>query len=82
MSTETTKKQREPGYSLQSVEKSAPPQGMQEGEWHTYTLVRGESEIKGVRFDTFKAVTEHGKELAEKINLRNNWNTSHYSAQK
>lgn len=48
---------------------------MQEGEWYTYTLVRGESEIKGVRFDTFKAVTEHGKELAEKINSRNNWNT-------
>ncbi len=77
MSTETTKKQREQGYSLKSVEKSEPPQGMQEGEWHTYILVRGKSEIKGVRFDTLKAVTEHGKELAEKINIRNNWNTSY-----
>jgi hypothetical protein len=69
-------KKKEPGYSLKSVEKSAPPRGMQDGEWHSYTLVRGKLEITGVRFDTLKAVTAHARELAEKINDRNGWTTA------
>jgi len=64
------------GYTLKSVEKSAPPKGMQEGEWHSYLLVRGKLEIKGVRFDTLKAVTKHARELAETINNRNGWTTA------
>ena len=68
-------KKNEPGYSLKNVEKSAPPRGMQEGEWHSYTLVRGNLEITGVRFDTLKAVTKHARELAETINARNGWGT-------
>jgi hypothetical protein len=66
-------KKEKPGYSLKSVEKSEPPRGMQEGEWHKYTLVRGKLEIIGIRFDTLKAVTQHAKELAETINARNGW---------
>ena len=68
-------KERETGYSLKSVEKASPPRGMQEGEWHSYTLIRGKLEIKGVRFDTLKAVTIHAKELVETINARNGWST-------
>ncbi len=69
------KKNNEPGYTLKSVEKSAPPRGFEEGEWHSYTLVRGKSEITGVRSDTLKAVTKHARELAETINNRNGWTT-------
>jgi hypothetical protein len=61
------------GYSLKSVEKSAPPKGMQNGEWHKYTLERGKLKIEGVRFDTLKAVTKHANELAKTINARNGW---------
>ena len=68
-------KKDEPGYSVKSVEKSPPPEGFQEGEWHCYTLVRGNQEIKGVRFDTLKAVKKHARELAETINARNGWTT-------
>lgn len=68
-------KKNEPGYSVKSVEKSPPPKGFQEGEWHCYTLARGKQEIKGVRFDTLKAVTKHARELTETINARNGWTT-------
>ena len=68
-------KKNQPGYSVKSVEKSPPPKGFQEGEWHCYILVRGNQEIKGVRFDTLKAVTKHARELAETINTRNGWGT-------
>ena len=66
-------KKNDPGYTLKSVEKSLPPRGMQEGEWHSYTLVCGTLEISGVRFDSLKAVTKHAKELAKTINARNGW---------
>lgn len=68
-------KKNETGYSVKNVEKSDPPRGMQEGEWHSYTLVRGSLEIKGVRFDSFKAVTKHARELADTINARNGWSS-------
>ena len=68
-------KKNQPGYSVKSVEKSLPPKGMQEGEWHCYILIRGNQEIKGVRFDTLKAVKKHARELAETINTRNGWTT-------
>lgn len=66
-------KKDEPGYTLKSVEKSEPPKGMQEGEWHRYILVRGNLEISGVCFDTLKAVTAHAEELVVTINKRNGW---------
>ena len=72
-------KKEEPGYYLKCVEKSAPPKGFQEGEWHRYILVRGNQEINGVRFDTLKAVTEHAKELAKTINARNGWSSISFS---
>ncbi len=64
------------GFSLKSVEKSAPPRGMQEGEWHSYILERGNQQINGTRFDTLKAVTKHARELAETINARNGWGSA------
>ena len=66
-------KKGDSGYRLKSVEKAEPPTGMQEGEWHSYTLVCGKFEIGGVRFDTMKAVTKHAKELVKTINARNGW---------
>ena len=68
-------KNNEPGYSVKSVDMSEPPRGMPAGEWHSYILVRGKTEITGVRCDTLQAVKIHARELAEKINARNGWST-------
>lgn len=58
-------------YQLESVEKCPPPEGITGGDWYYYVIVRGISRIDGKRSGTLKQVNAHAKDLADRINKRN-----------
>jgi hypothetical protein len=60
----------EESYHVMTVEKSAAPEGMPGNDWHHYVIGRGSSIIEGKKTGTLKDVTEHAKDLAERINAR------------
>jgi hypothetical protein len=57
-------------YKIVTVEKSPAPRGMTGDDWHHYVIGRGDSIIEGSKVGTLKEVTEHAKDLAERINAR------------
>ena len=58
-------------YKVVTVEKGKAPKGMTGDDWHHYVIGRGTSIIEGDKVGTLKDVTVHAKELAERINARN-----------
>ena len=58
-------------YQLESVEKCSPPTGIAGVDWYYYVIVRGISRIDGKRSGTLKEVTAHAKDLADRVNKRN-----------
>ena len=58
-------------YELESVEKCSAPEGIAGDDWYYYVIVKGVSRIDGRRSGTLKEVTAHAKDLAERINKRN-----------
>ena len=58
-------------YKLESVEKCASPDGIAGENWYYYVIVKGISRIDGKRTGTLKEVTAHAKDLADRINNRN-----------
>jgi hypothetical protein len=60
----------EKSYKVVTVEKSAAPRGLTGDDWHHYVIGRGSSIIEGNKTGTLKDVTEHAKDLAERINAR------------
>ena len=58
-------------YKIVTIEKSAAPRGWTGDDWHHYVIGRGNSIIEGDKVGTLKEVTEHAKDLAERINARN-----------
>lgn len=69
-------------YSLISVEKTDPPEGMQDGNWYRYVIGHGRSRIEGVRLGTLKAVTRHAEEYAENLDSRTSIGYSTYVSRK
>lgn len=61
-------------YKVVTVEKSTAPKGMTGDDWHHYVIGRGDSIIEGKKTGTLKAVTEHAKDLAERISARSDKN--------
>jgi len=57
-------------YKIVTVEKSSAPRGLTGDDWHHYVIGRGNSIIEGSKVGTLKEVTEHAKDLAERINAR------------
>jgi len=57
-------------YRVMSVEKTATPEGMPEGNWYSYVIGQGRSKIEGLRPGTLKTVTEHAKSVANDLNDR------------
>lgn len=57
-------------YKIVTIEKSKAPRGMTGDDWHHYVIGRGNSIIEGDKVGTLKEVTEHAKDLAERINAR------------
>lgn len=58
-------------YKVVTVEKGEAPKGITGGDWHHYVIGRGTSIIEGDKVGTLKEVTAHAKELAVRINARN-----------
>jgi hypothetical protein len=57
-------------YAVVSVEKTAPPEGMEGSDWHCYVIERGTSVVTGKKPGTLKQVTAHAKQVAEDLNSR------------
>ena len=61
-------------YHVIKVEKTIAPEGMLGENWYHYVIQKGDlpNSIMGCKkTGTLKSVTEHAKELADSINLRN-----------
>jgi hypothetical protein len=82
MSTELESNIRENKYRVVSVEKTEPPEGMPDGNWHRYIIGQGSAKIEGLKPGTLKAVTEHAETVAEDLNSRAGGGNSAYAARK
>ena len=78
MSDELENKPYEHKYHVESVEKTTPPDGMPEGDWHRYIIARGRSKIEGFRPGSLKTVTQHAETVAEGLNERSFKGSSPY----
>jgi len=61
-------------YLVESIEKCSAPEGVTGGDWYHYVIARGISKVEGKRAGTLKEVTEHVKDLAERIDARSDKN--------
>jgi len=68
-------------YKLVTVEKTDPPEGVEDGTWHRYVVSRGDSSLEGKRRGTLKQVTEHAETLAEDLNSRRGIKVIQYGRQ-
>jgi hypothetical protein len=78
VATDTVK----PTYKVMSVEKIDTPEGMPGNNWHRYVIVRGKSEIKGMKSGTLNSVTQHAETMVEDLNLRSGGASTAYAARK
>jgi len=69
-------------YSVVSVEKADPPEGLQAGNWHHYVIGQGSQKIEGYRTGSLKAVTEHAETIASDLNERASSSKSTYAVSK
>jgi hypothetical protein len=67
-------------FNITLIEKTDPPEGMQEGEWYRYVIGKGSSEIQGKRPGTLESVTEHVNEYIANLNQRASLGYSAYAA--
>jgi len=58
-------------YKIVNIKKSPAPRGLTGDDWHHYVIGRGNSIIEGDKVGNLKEVTAHAKDLAERINARN-----------
>ncbi len=61
-------------YHVIKVEKTTAPEGMLGENWYLYVIQKGDlanSIMDCKKTGTLKSVTEHAKDLAETLNLRN-----------
>jgi ribonuclease HIII len=70
MSTDATSAHIDSKFRVESVEKSDPPEGMPDGDWHRYVVGHGESKIEGYKSGSLVAVTHHAEAFAEDLNAR------------
>jgi len=57
-------------YSVVTVEKSVPPQGIETGHWYRYVIGQGKSKIEGLKQGTLQAVTDHAHTMVDDLNTR------------
>jgi len=70
-------------YKIVAIKKSIAPKGYTGDDWHHYVIGRGNSIIEGDKVGTLKEVTEHVKDLAERINARSDkYGTTYISSYK
>lgn len=71
-----------PKYQVVTVEKTAPPEGVDGDNWYRYIIGQGSSRIEGLKSGTLKAVTQHAEFVAEEFNLRMGRSRSTYAPRK
>jgi len=69
-------------FNITKIEKTDPPEGVQEGDWYRYVIGKGSSEIQGKRSGTLQSVTEYAEEYASNLNQRTAQGYSAYAATK
>lgn len=69
-------------FSVFSIEKTEPPEGVEKGDWYAYVIVRGDSEIRGKRTGTRKAVSAYVEEYVDNLNRRATLGYSAYATRK
>lgn len=69
-------------FSVVSIEKTDRPEGVSDGDWYAYVIIRGDSEIRGKRAGTLKAVTGYVEEYVDNLNRRATLGYSAYAARK
>ena len=69
-------------FPVTSIEKTEPPQGVEEGQWYEYVIGKGSSAITGKRSGSLEAVTEYVEEYADNLNRRSALGYSAYAARK
>ncbi len=70
-------------YHVVSVEKTDPPEGMEGGNWHSYTIERGNSVMTGKKPGSLRMVTAHARQVANDLNARTGVNSgSLYAARR
>ncbi len=57
-------------YRVESVEPTNAPSGTPDGIWHRYVIVRGSSQISGMKPGSLYEVTQHAEEEAQGYNER------------
>lgn len=82
MSTELENETIELKYRVVSIEKTDPPEGMSDGDWHRYVVGYGKSIIEGTKSGSLITVTEHAETFAEGLNARSAKGNSTYVAYK
>lgn len=60
----------EPRFSIVSIEKCAPPEGMPGKNWYCYVVGDKGNKITGYKSGTLKNVTQHVEEFTEGLNER------------
>lgn len=68
-------------YKLITVEKTEPPEGVEDGSWYRYVVSRGDSSLEGKRRGTLKQVSEHAQTLAADLNSRRGIKVIQYGRQ-
>ena len=69
-------------YRVINIEKSEPPEGIDDGDWFHYQISQGSSKIMGKRPGTLQSVTEHVEEYVDKLNQRVGMGYSAYASRK
>lgn len=80
--TELDNDRIEQKYSVISVEKTDPPEGIAEGVWHHYKIGKGTSVIEGLHLGTLATVTEYARDFADALNERSGRFKPIYAARK
>jgi hypothetical protein len=75
-------KQNTQQFRVTQVEPIDPPEGMPDGEWHSYIIEHESSRIDGKRPGTRRAVTRYAEDYAENLNERSSLGYSAYAARK
>ena len=82
MSTEKQDSEIATMYRVMIVEKTDPPEGMPDGNWHRYIIGQGDSKIEGFKSGSLQAVTQHAEAFAQDLTARAARGYSTYTARK
>jgi hypothetical protein len=57
-------------FHVETVEKTMPPEGAPDDNWHRYVIGKGSSRIEGKKLGSLYDVTRHAETVAEDLNSR------------